>query len=121
MKYDMFGRTWNGRKIVWINLSNCSRRALYNWVVRDDKRVLVYDKKHGMYDKNGYHIKEMKIDILPALEGKDENGKPEPGTWERFPETKEALSFQKSITQTGYVNQTDDSSSINDFDDVYDE
>jgi len=121
MKYDKFGRTWKGRKIVWISSVNAARLALYKWVVSDGKRKLVYDRKHGMYDKDGYHIKETRVDIIPALEGKDEQGKPVPETWERFPDTEEAWLFRKSITPNGYVTQIDDSGSINDFDNEYDE
>lgn len=121
MQYDKFGRTWKGRKIAWIRSSNCATLALYKWVIKDDKRVLVYDRKRGMYDKDGYHIQEMRIDILPVLEGKDERGNPVPGTWERFPDTKEAVAFQKSITKTNYVTHIEDSNSVNDFDSEYDE
>lgn len=115
--YDKFGRTWKGRKIVWIRSANCARLALYRWV-RDNngKRKLIYDRKHGMYDKDGYHIQETRIEIVPALEGQDENKKPVKGTWERFPDTDEACSFKKSITPTGYINQTE-VSNVNEFDD----
>ena len=117
--YDTFGRTWKGRKIVWIKSANSSRHALYRCVVRDGKKRLIYDKKRGMCDKDGCHIKEPKISIIPALEGVGKNGLPEPGTWERFPDTEEAHNFTKSITQSGFVNHEIESTV--DIDDVYDE
>lgn len=103
--YDKLGRTWKGRKIVWIKSSNNARLALYRWVFRDGKKKLIYDKKRGMYDKDGYHIQEMRVDIIPALEGRDKNKNPIPKTWERFPNTDEACSFIKSITINGIANQ----------------
>ena len=117
--YDKFGRTWKGRKIVWIRSANCARLALYRWVVRDGKQKLVYDKKRGMYDKDGYHIKDERIEIIPALEGVGKDGRPVPGTWKRFPNTEEAYVFAKSITQNGIANQ--ESGNASDFDDECDE
>ena len=119
--YDKFGRTWKGRKIVWIRSANCSSLALYRWADRDGKRVLVYDKKRGMYDKDGYNVKETRIDIIPALEGRDKDGRSAPGTWERFPDTEEAYKFIKSITQNGLANQEQENIVVTDFNDEYDE
>ena len=119
VSYDKFGRTWKGRKIVWIKSANCARLALYRRVIREDKKMLIYDKKRGMYDKDGYHIRDMVIEMIPALEGKDKYGKPVPNTWEKFPDTDEAYNFTRSITQNGIVNQEIENSS--DFYDEYDE
>ena len=120
---DKFGRTWKNRNIVWIRSANCAREALYRWGMRDGERVLIYDNKNGMYDKQGYHVKETKIEILPALEGKDEKGRPVPGTWERFPRTDEALSFMKSITPNGFSTQASvtDVNDPSEYDDGYDD
>jgi len=119
--YDKFGRTWKGRKVVWIRSANCARLALYRWGRdKDGNRKLIYDRKRGMYDEDGYHIKETRIEIVPALEGRGEDGKPVEGTWERFPDTDEAWSFKKSITPTGYKTQVD-VSDANDFDNEFDE
>ena len=116
--YDKFGRTWDGRKIVWIRSSSCARLALYRWDVQEGQRKLIYDKKRGMYDKNGYHIKEMHVNMVPALEGKDEDGHPVPDTWERFPDTEEAYAFTMSIAQNGIINQKQEN--VDNFDE-YDE
>jgi hypothetical protein len=95
--------------------------ALYRWGRdKDGNPKLFYDRKHGMYDYKGNHIKETLIEIIPALEGCDENGKPVEGTWERFPDTRETWVFKKSITPTGYVNQIE-ASNINDFDNEIDD
>lgn len=120
MFYDKMGRTWNGRKIVWLRSANCSRLAYYRRVKKDSGWKLVYDKKRGMYDKKGNNVKETTVEIIPALEGVDDNGLVVNGTWEFFPDTKEAWSFCKSITPNGYVSQENDIG-IDGFDDEFDE
>ena len=114
---DKFGRTWKGRKIVWIRSTNCSRKALYKWItVYDDGKSvqkLVYDKKSGMCDKQGYSVKETQFEIVPALEGKTE------GTWERFPDTEDAYNFKKTLDFNTYSAITDTIVDVNEFDNEY--
>ena len=115
IKQDKLGRTWKGKKIVWIESINCARAALYRWVKRDGERVLIYDKRRGMCDKNGYDIREAKVDTVPVLEGEDGEG-----TWVRFPNTEEASCFKKSITFNGYA-EYNNIENMGDFDVGYDD
>lgn len=122
---DKFGRTWKGRKIVWLRLANCSREAHYKWItVNEDgkhSRKLVFDKKNGMCDKYGNNVRETLIETVPALEGKIE------GTWDQFPNTDDANDFKKTLTFNGYatakanvkVNANINITDINDFDNEY--
>lgn len=114
---DKFGRTWKGRKIVWLRSVNCAREALYKWITvnEDGKKVrkLVYDKQNGMCDKYGHNVKETRIEIVPALEGKTE------GTWERFPDTDDAYDFKKTLTFNGFSNINADVEEANEFDNEY--
>ena len=115
--YDKFGRTWNNRKIVWIKSMSCNREALYRWSLDNDgNRKLIYDKKNGMYDRNGSYIKETFIDTIPALEGQDEKGNPVENTWQKFPNTENALEFLNSITPNGFINQSNNLNELYDDD-----
>ena len=114
---DKFGRTWKGKKIVWLRSTNCSGKALYKWITlyEDGKsiRKLVYDKKNGMCDKQGYNVQETRFEIVPALEGKIE------GTWERFPDSEEAYNFKKTLTFNGYSTIISKVEEVNEFDNEY--
>lgn len=103
--FDKLGRTWKGRKIVWLRSVNCAREALYKWVIINEdgviKHKLVYDKKTGMFDEHGFNVKETRIELIPALEGKTE------GTWERFPDTEDVPSFTKVFKYTPYLEYND--------------
>ena len=102
---DKFGRTWKGRKIVWLKSVNCSREALYRWstTIEDGKRKnkLVYDKKNGMCDEQGHDVRETRVELIPALEGKVE------GTWERFPDTDDVPSFTKVFKRALFSENSD--------------
>ena len=118
--YDKFGKTWKGRKIVWIRSSNSSGLAHYRLDYRDGKKVFIYDRKNGTYDKKGRHYQYMYIDIIPALEGQDDKGNPVPNTWELFPNTEDANSFKKSITRNGTTHGSENYD-LSDFDEEFDE
>lgn len=125
---DKFGRTWEGKKILWLRSTDSSRKALYKWVNRNGDRVLVYDKRHGMCDYRGIDIRDSRVELVPVLQKKNEEG------WEEFPSTKEAVSFKKTLSFNGYVNNEvivpviesdgivyDNSSDIEyDFENIYD-
>jgi hypothetical protein len=120
---DKFGRKWKGHNIVWIRSINCSREALYRWVVRNGESHLIYDKKRGMCDYRGFDVRESKFKLVPALEGKE--GK----EWVDFPNTKEANDFKKTLTYNGYAETSNDvivsnfdenENCCDDFDDEYD-
>jgi len=117
VKADKFGRTWKGRKIVWLRSSNCAREALYKWITlyEDGEKVnkLIYDKKNGMCNKSGYNIRKTVIEIIPALEGKTE------GTWDPFPDTNDAYDFKKTLTFKGYVNISSNVEDSNEFDNYF--
>ena len=114
--YDKLGRTWQGKKIVWIKYIDSSRMALYRWVIRDGERKLVYDKKQGMCDYKGVDVRDSNIELVPALEGKDGTG------WQPFPNTKEATYFKKSLTRDGFVEVVEmNENELNDFDDEYED
>jgi len=108
---DKFGRTWKNREIVWLHTANCDRPALYRWVVNGTGRKLIYDKRNGNCDKNGKDVREIVVEIVPALKGKEE------GTWEYFPDTNEAQNFKNTLTYDGYCQDK----SVDDFDEEFDE
>lgn len=119
---DKFGRTWKGHNIVWIKSVNCAREALYRWVIKDGERHLIYDKKRGMCDYKGIDVRESKVELVPALEGKEVK------EWEYFPNIKEAILFKKTLTYNGYVetsnnvtvsNFNEECCGASDFDDEY--
>lgn len=102
--YDKLGRTWNNRKVVWIRRANACRFANYDLLNSFGGTILTYTNKgksliknsKGMYDKNGIHIQEAVFETIPALEGMLD-GKPNPGTWEHFPNTEDALLYMETI------------------------
>jgi hypothetical protein len=114
VKADKFGRTWKGRKIVWLRSSNSAREALYKWITvyEDGEKVnkLVYDKKSGMCDKRGYNVRKTIIEIIPALDGKTE------GSWDLFPDTNDAYDFKKTLTYNGYDNTSSIVEELSEFD-----
>lgn len=117
--YDKLGRTWNNQKVVWIRVADSSSEALYDCTYRDGKRVLTYDLRHGMFDKDGYYVRDAKIKYVPALESKNVDGTPQLHNWEHFPNTEEASLFKQSITMSGIVklekdNYNDDDSDNDD-------
>ena len=94
---DKFGRTWEGRNILWVRYIDSSRKALYRWVNRNGERVLLYDKRNGMCDYRGVDVRDSRVELIPVLQKKNENG------WEDFPSTKEAMSFKKTLSYNGRV------------------
>jgi hypothetical protein len=117
---DKLLRTWKGHKIVWVKSINCSRKALYRWIIKDGENHLIYDKKRGMCDYRGCNVRDSKVELVPVLYGKE--GK----EWDFFPNTKEANTFKKTLTYNGYVEAGNnilvsnfDNEYISEFDDEY--
>jgi len=89
---DIYNREWEGKKIGWINVINNARMAEYSWKRRDGRMKLVYDKRNGMYDYKGRHIKEPAFERRAVLINPDlKQG------WEHFPNTEEAQSYRWSL------------------------
>ncbi|MHA2064321.1 MAG: hypothetical protein ACXABY_08070 [Candidatus Thorarchaeota archaeon] len=92
---DLYNREWDGKKIGWINTINNARMAEYSWKRREGRMKLVYDKRHGMYDYKGRHIKEPAFEKRAVLiNPKAKNG------WEHFPNTEDAQNYRWSLTFT---------------------
>ena len=89
---DPRGRTWDGKQIGWIRVINNARYAEYSWKRVDGRRKLVYDKKHGMYDYKGRHIKDPAYETRPVLI----NPETKMG-WEHFPNTEDAQEYAYSL------------------------
>jgi len=96
---DRFNRTWKNQPVGWITVINNARMAEYSWrrvgggdrgrhrSGHNGRWKLVYDKKHGMYDYRGRHIKEPAFEKRAVLLKRD-------GTYEHFPSDEDSQEYK---------------------------
>jgi hypothetical protein len=103
MKYDILQRTWNNRKIAWIQSVSSARFAKYSIEKREIGNKLIYNERNGYYDKRGKNVRDVYVRMVPVLEKLDSNNKPVVNEWVHFPDTKEANEYKSYISIEGNI------------------